>query len=122
MIKPQDINLKELEDKRFPKVHNIMVVEDKIKQFLSDKLNRIEKKAFCRYCGKSVNEESSEGKNSPYLYSRLYLSLYGISFICCLILGISSSYSSFVYCLLKIQYFFPRNPIQPNICATFATP
>ena len=60
MIKPQDINLKELEDKRFPKVHNIMVVEDKIKQFLSDKLNRIEKKAFCRYCGKSVNEESSD--------------------------------------------------------------
>src|SRR3989338_10383835 len=36
--------------------------------------------------------------------------------MCSMIRGMSSSYSSFVYGLFKIQYFFPFTPKQPNKC------
>jgi hypothetical protein len=47
-----------------------------------------------------------EGKNSHH--SQFF-------FMCSIILGTNSSYSSFVYCLLRIQYEVSRNQIHAKI-------
>src|SRR3989344_4684932 len=49
-----------------------------------------------------ANGEISVGKNSPYLYTLPSLSVYGMSFICCIIFARSSSYSSLEYRLFRI--------------------
>src|SRR3989344_6753806 len=59
-------------------------------------------------------ELSSMGKNSPYVYVLPALSLYDITLMCSRIFGTSASYSSFEYCLFKMQYCFCRSATQPN--------
>src|SRR3990167_4411116 len=56
--------------------------------------------------------ESSGGKNSPYLYTLPFWSMYGMVFMCSMILVLSLSKDSLVYCLFRMQYDLLRRPTQ----------